>query len=358
MSNNTKLPAIFSELLQHIQASESEGYAKHASTLQHSYQTCKAGMDRDSSLFLGTLMLHAYMGLKGGSMNNENIYLRNYEVSQIRLFDILIDKLPYVKYSQAMVNKQIVQMLSECREATLLDIGIGLGTQVKHILSSCQNLEELEKLTIVGIEPGSEALAAAEKSILEMQAQLPFTIVFKGYEGFAEKMDLSSIMQGCEYVIVNASLALHHIQSDEDRTGVLAQIKALNPVALFLIEPNVNHFEKMLVQRFIHCFRHFYALFCTIDNLDISEQEKNGLKLFFGREIEDIIGKQEDERFEKHEAASQWIDRLNKVGFFVNAENLELPQAQTAGVHIAHQAGGYVGFTFKNETVLAIIQAA
>jgi hypothetical protein len=358
MSTNTTLPPAFGKLYQLVSVAETEGFGFAKSELESFYRQCTAVMENDSSSFLSALLLNAYMGQKGGSMSHENIYLRNYEVSQIQLFDILIAKLPYVKYSQAMVNNKITELLSNMQEATLLDIGIGLGTQVRNILNLCMEMKGLKKLVVVGIEPGADALAIAEQSILAMQAEMPFAIEFKGYHGFAEEMDLTSLDYGTPNLIVNASLALHHIQTAEKRTQVLEQIKTLNPAGLFLIEPNVNHFEPVFLKRFCHCFNHFYALFKTIDGLDIHANEKSALKLFFGREMEDIIGKPEAERFEKHEPATSWINRMSKLNYEMKSSRLNLPVTYESGVNIAAHNEGFIGFTFEKETVLSIIYAS
>lgn len=358
MSTSTTLPPVFGQLYQLVSASENESFVQVKDEMNQFYQQCTRDMELDSSRFLSALLLNSYMAHKDGSQKHENIYLRNYEVSQIQLFDILIAKLPYVKYSQAIVNRKIAELLNGMQEATLLDIGIGLGTQVRNILNLCREMKGLKKLVVVGIEPGAEALAAAEQSIVAMQAEMPFTIEFKGHHGFAENMNLTSLDYGTSNIIVNASLALHHIQTEEKRTQVLEQIKMLKPSGLFLIEPNVNHFEPSFLKRFCNCFNHFYALFKTIDGLDIHANEKSALKLFFGREMEDIIGKPEEERFEKHEPAASWINRLKALDYAMKSNLLHLPVSHESGVNIASHAEGFIGFTFEKETVLSIIYAA
>jgi len=220
MSNATTLPPAFGKLYQLISMAENDGFEKVKNDLIAFYRNCTEEMENESSKFLAAILLNYYMANKGGSLNLENIYLRDYEVSQIQLFDILIAKLPYVKYSQAMVNQKIAELLSNMQEATLLDIGIGLGTQVRNILNMCRDNKQLRRLVVVGIEPGAEALAHAEKTILAMQAEMPFSVEFKGYHGFAENIDLTAIDYGTSNLIVNASLALHHIQTDEKRTSV------------------------------------------------------------------------------------------------------------------------------------------
>ena len=141
------------------------------------------------------------------------------------------------------------------------------------------------------------------------------------------------------------------------REKTIAAIKELNPVAFILTEPNVNHYESDFVKRFQNSFRHFHCLFKVIDNLDIENNMKNGLKLFFGREIEDIIGKPEADRFEKHAPASQWISMLKQNNFAVKNALLAEAFVASPGVEINYFDEGYVGFTFDNETALALIYA-
>jgi hypothetical protein len=80
--------------------------------------------------------------------------------------------------------------------------------------------------------------------------------------------------------IIHASFALHHIQ---DRTGVdarnqvLQRLRTLNPVALVLSEPNVDHMEKDYVKRFYNCWSHFGITFEVIDALGFEQKDKDAL---------------------------------------------------------------------------------
>ena len=341
-----------------LRKAENKGFAASESELTALYNYAAKNMEMDSACFLSTLMLNTYIKSRSGKLTCENIYLTQYDVPQIRLFDILIEKLPYVKYSQQMVNRQMASLFANVAEGALLDIGIGLGTQVCNVLNLLKNNTSLKRLVITGIEPGNEALRKAEKQVMQMQPQLPFHIEFRGIAGFAEKLDLDTIDYGAEMLVVNASLALHHIQQGECRNRLLRQVKSLNPLAFFLVEPNVNHFEPDFMKRFRNSFNHFYNLFKTIDGLEIEPNEKSALKLFFGREIEDILGKTETDRFEKHEPAGDWIERLISTGYTLSSEQLSIPVQSEAGVNIRYSDPGFVGFSFENETILSVIYAS
>lgn len=319
---------------------------------------CKEDMDNDSEKLLATLFVKALNKKINSEFIGENIYLGKYETSQIQLFNILIEKFPFVKFSQQITNSAIVEEMQGCDEVTLMDIGIGQGTQVLNIISLATKLPELKKLHVVGIEPFAEALYKAEVDILSLNGKMPFEITFTGIHDSVENVDFSTIENMGGKVIVNASLALHHIQSDLLRKDTIAKVKAMNPSAFILIEPNVNHYEPDFHARFVNCYKHFYHIFQVIDRIEnIGNMDKNALKLFFGREIEDIIGKDEKDRFEKHELATSWIDRLNECNFSIKNNILKSPVEAGCGVEINFHEEGFLGFTHGDETVLAVIYA-
>lgn len=322
------------------------------------FDYCKEGMDTDSEKLLATLFLKA-LNKKINSENiGENIYLGKYEISQIQLFNILIEQFPFVKFTQQITNNTIVEAMAGNTEVTLMDIGIGQGTQVMNIIGLAKSVVGLEKLHVVGIEPFGDALQMAEKNIMAMNESTPFEITFTAIHDGVENVDFAVFKNLPGKIIVNASLALHHIQSDAKRSEAIAKVKSLNPVAFFLIEPNVNHFETDFYSRFQNSYRHFSHIFQVIDRIEnISNSDKNALKLFFGREIEDIIGKDEKDRFEKHEPATHWINRLKMNSFSVKSGVFKLPVMKSYGVEIEHHKEGFVGFTHGDETVVAIICA-
>lgn len=319
---------------------------------------CKESMDTDSEKLLATLLLKALNKRINSEFIGENIYLGRYETSQIQLFNILIEKFPFVRFSQQITNAAIVDEMQGAEEVTIIDIGIGQGTQMLNIMEQAKGLTQLKRLHIVGIEPFGDALAKAGELILACNGQVPFEVTFTGIHDTVENVDFAALKNPGGKVIVNASLALHHIQSGEQRTEAIAKVRAINPAAFLLIEPNVNHYEPDFFSRFKNCFNHFHSIFQVIDRIEnVDPVEKNALKLFFGREIEDIIGKEEKDRYEKHEPAAHWISRLRENRFTPKNDFLKSPVEPGCGVEIAYHKEGFLGFTFQQETVLAVICA-
>ncbi|MBP9195326.1 MAG: hypothetical protein KBF57_11625 [Saprospiraceae bacterium] len=321
------------------------------------FKYCSDGVSTNSEKLLTTIFLKALNRRMQSDVICENIYQSMAGVSQIELFDILIDQFPFVKYSQQLVNEAIIADMQNQEVVTLIDIGIGLGTQMMHVIEKAKALPSLKKLIIVGLEPFADALSMAEKNITEINSSVPFEIQFVPVLDYAERFDFTSLTCIEGAVIINASLALHHIRTLEERKATLENLRLINPVSLYMIEPNVDHFEPEFFPRFKNSWNHFYCLFRVIDLLNITQDQKNGLKLFFGREIEDIIGKSEEDRFEKHMLATEWMKLLRACRFEPNDKMLSNPFTARPGVDIATHAEGYIGFTYDHETALALIQA-
>ena len=318
---------------------------------------CLDGLSNDSEKFLSTLFIKSLKSYIGPTSVNEHIYLKKYEMPQIQLFNILIKEFPFVKISQQITNGIIINLLKQNREATIIDIGIGQGTQIKNLLESSKEINNLKKLKIVGVEPSKEALSKASADINSYNNKVPFEIEFIEINDFIGNVDLSETISENEVSIVNASLTLHHIQSLKERYEVIANIKKINPIAFLLIEPNVDHFEPDFYRRFQNCYRHFYNIFRVVDQLNIDIIDKNSLKLFFGREIEDIIGKRGKDRYERHEPAYRWIEKITQNGFSIKNNFFSMPFETRSGIKINFHKEGFLGFTYDTETVLSVIYA-
>lgn len=346
------------EEISHILKQQDLNTHSNTQALTQLYQECRSNALNNSEDLLSSIILKALISRTDAEAVSGNIYDNTTDTPQIELFNILIEKFPFVKYSQQLVNDGIMSILRQSEIATILDIGIGQGTQILSILSKLQQDSCLRRLIIIGVEPFPEALSICTRRIEEASAQSNIDIQFYPIEAFIEKLDFEFVRNLCEgNLIVNASLALHHIQTDSQRVKVLQSVKNLKPVALYLIEPNVNHMDPDLSRRVRNSFHHFHALFQVIDRLEIKDQDKNSLKLFFGREIEDILGKQETARFERHDLATCWISHLEHCGFKNKSEMLHTPVRSSYGVEMNCTKEGFFGFTYDTETVLAVIYA-
>jgi hypothetical protein len=322
---------------------------------------CVQGIHNDSEKFLTTLVIKALHNLIGPTGIDEHIYLKKYEITQIELFNLLIKEFPFVKWGHEIVNDLICNKLNDLDHAIIIDIGIGQGIQMINLLNKLKQNKSLKQLVLLGIEPFDDALSTSVQNMNKIKDDLPFNFRFIPLQAFIQNIDLK-ILENCigEFegeIIVNSSLAMHHIQTLEERIRVLGIMRTLNPIFIVLAEPNTDHFEPDFYRRFRNCYQHFYHIFQVVDSLDIDNQSKNGLKMFFGREIEDIIGRNNEERYEKHEPAYRWIEKLVNSGFVIRNHFIDNLPFIGGGVEIGFNDQGFLGFTFASETLLSIIYA-
>jgi hypothetical protein len=350
-------PSVF-EALDLIMKYYPDNYTEEAKAeIEILLDHCLDDAATDSEKLLATLFIKALKNFIGPVGADEHIYLRKFEIPQIELFNLLIEQFPLVKQSHEITNSSIAAEIGDSSCATIIDVGIGQGVQMVKLVEKLASSSALKRLTIIGIEPFYEALEVAQQKLSGMQAH--FQIEFHAIHAFVEEVDFDTIRnivsQSSGPLLINGSLAMHHIPSLEGRHHVLECLSRLCPHSFFLAEPNVDHFEPDFYKRFQNCYGHFFHVFQVIDHLPVSNYERNGLKLFFGREIEDIIGKGNHQRFEKHEPAYRWIEKLNIHGFKSVNRFSEVPANIHLGIDISYNHQGFLSFKFKSEVILGLI---
>lgn len=250
-----------------------------------------------------------------------NLYLKQYESSQIHLFNLLATKVPQVTLTTEIANDELIQAMSGKETVTLIDFGIGTGRQICELLL---NLAEKKKkpssIKIIGIEPGKQSLNLARKNIEKLSKKLAINVHFEGLRCKAEDLNQSdwNRLEKQSNILVNASFALHHVNeiNGYTRTDLLKKIRGLNPLIFVLAEPDVDHYTNHFLDRFQNCLDHFSKTFELIDLLEIEKSDKISLKVnFFGREIDDIVGNPNEIRSERHESTHSWLERLRQAGF-------------------------------------------
>lgn len=299
-----------------------------------------------------------------GQQSGEHIYLQRFEIPQIRLFELLIQYFPPVTLSQHCANTMLVDALQHHQRPVLMDIGIGTGRQVVDILTKLGQQKNcaIEELTVVGIECFGDALKTAQETIETVAQKLPFPVRFVSKVAFVERLsetDLRALLPNhYDALYANASFALHHIQQVDARKAVFQTLKALSVTGFVLTEPNSDHYEPIYSVRFGNCVNHYGTLFRLIDQLPITDTEKTALKLFFSREIDDILGLPEAVRVEKHFATAQWKALFAETGYVLQKRAIELAFTEQSNTRLQTDLPDRYATVFDNEEVASLFWAA
>ena len=251
--------------------------------------------------------------------NSIHIYLNKNEIPQIELFDILVNKMPFVFFSHLLCNKAILKLIENKKEVVIVDAGIGRGVQMVGLLKMINNIKSIKKVTLIGIDGFTDSIIYCTNLFNNVKKELNYTFNFEPIVSMLEDIQITDINNkiplNAEIVIVNNSFSIHHFKQKEQRKHYFKILYEIPNVHIFLTEPSSNHFTSNWQERTKNAFEHYSYVFNTIEQLDITENEKMGLKKFFKREIDDIVGNEENERVEKIELADNWIAYIEDARF-------------------------------------------
>ncbi|WP_257451510.1 GRAS family protein [Archangium lipolyticum] len=318
------------------------------------------GVAEDMQYFLFATALARRVGI--GDVRQMNLYLRRFELPQIALFNLLGERLPLVSLARDIANDWLCELLAGHEEATLFDVGLGTGRQEVALLRKLKATGAApRRLTLVGLDPDGDSLAQAETVLTATARELGFELRFRSIPKVVEALGEGewNALRDCPGPrVVHAAFALHHIAADADRQELFHRLRALEPAGVVLCEPNSDHFTDSLSQRFHNVWRHLFFVFSLVDELGLPRQERNGIKLFFGRELEDILGVVEDaQRYERHERTETWLGRLRGAGFFPEGRARGLEGTARHPALAIREAPGVVGLGYQEETIVSLLRA-
>lgn len=314
--------------------------------------------------------LHAYLfatalsrRLRSDRTAELNLYLRQFRDTQISLFNLLVQHLPTVSLTAPVANELLARFVGGHHEVTLLDIGIGSGQQEVTMLRRLALQERLpRRLNVIAIEPDAGSLIESHSALFEVTAELGVELEFVPVHKVVEDVSDEEWAQFAAFecpMVVNASFAAHHIRCTEGeplRDEVFRRLRELDPDAVVLAEPSSNHHAASLVERFENAYRHFGLTFRLIDQLEVTPQEAAAMKMFFAREIEDIVANAEETRCERHEPVEVWVERLRRAGFTPYAD-FEFARALRHPLVRVAPRDGHVALEYADEPLVAVICA-
>ncbi len=268
--------------------------------------------------FLIELLQKAMNIRKSGVFHDisENTYLRNLPVSQIELFDAMANNFPLVQNSQAYLHQFYQEKIRGESSIQVLDFGIGRGIQMKRFLLSLNGIN-LKKLRLIGLDISSDSIQFTWQELKKLRPELDYELEIQLFSYSFEKLDADffELNIHSDPLIINASLSLHHIRDFSKRKFIMDKIAELQPIAFGLIEPNVASYQIPFEERYEDIVLHFGALFHYIQNLDLDDSIKYGIKAFLANELMDSIAYPDEIRCENYDPILKWYSNFLERGF-------------------------------------------
>lgn len=244
-------------------------------------------------------------------------------------FRALVDDTPIIRFGHLGANEIIARAAADREEITVIDVGVGHGTQWLGLLDRlASSPSRAPRVTLVGVEvpePGVDPqrqLAAVEQRLSAHAAARGISFRFRGMCARIE--DVTDLGVGpADEVIINASFALHHVPAGDavtdrarSRDGVLERLRELRPRALVLAEPHLEHNALDFAERVEESMHHYALVFDILATLRVAPGPRRIIEqAFFGREIMNIVTGEGPARQERHEHIGSWQSRLARLGF-------------------------------------------
>ncbi|WP_373532529.1 GRAS family protein [Vampirovibrio sp.] len=357
----------FEQFERVIQAIEHHQLAEAGALLQAISESLPAQQSDAESIHTSFFLKALEQRLSGSPALDDNLYLLPDEGQQIQMFTFMAQQFPVVRYAQELMNQWHLQVLRGETRILLWDIGMGNGQQIVRLLQALiqeANAAGPEEITIIGLEPSGESLTEAEKALQAFCDAAGVSLRFKGIAKTVEALQPTDWAEIAALTadfsgkwIANASFALHHIHPTTTRTVFFKKIQTLKPAIFGFIEPYADFLTPSLKDRFQHAWRHYGLAFWAIDQIEAPLESRNLLKtVFFGREIMDVIGK-DQARIEQFETGEMWGVRLKEAGWQcipVSANHSAIPGFESIEIE---QREGFTAFLAQGYPVISLLGA-
>jgi hypothetical protein len=254
--------------------------------------------------------------------------------AHIDAFQVLSLRVPVVSWTTAIVNTALIHA---CRKNSgkifFLDIGMSFGRNCIEFLKTLASYQSDAVVTVYGIDPDSASLDVAYLEIdkfskMHSDMTVKLTIIPHFLENLRPE-ELESIFESArdsEVRLVHSAFTVHHLSKENRQLALKNVVERCKPTAFVLSEPNVDHLEENYLNRVTNALGMFSLLHELIHkDPKLSADERFAVwNTFFGKEIVDIVGTNEDARSEKHEPINNWIQRGMAAGLTLSKDALAL----------------------------------
>ncbi|MFG2296256.1 GRAS family protein [Streptomyces sp. NPDC048603] len=292
-----------------------------------------------------------------GAAGQGNLYLRKEEVAQIDLFAVLGRHLPLLRAAR-LADDNLLPFLRGRSSATVLGLGIGKGRQECDLLARAPHVRSL---TVIGVDVAGESLDTAAAALRSAGDRAGTAVTFHPVRAATEDLDATVwelVRRSPRPLLVTASFALHHMRDvagEDTRAALFRRLRSLEPDAVALCEADSDHHNVPLSARFANSWHHYGTLFRAIDSTGATAPEKSAMKQFFGREIQNVIGAADEDRYERHEPLRVWAERFTAHGFRLVEPSSPHPDTQAGFTALARAS--YIELAYRNIPLAGVLTA-
>jgi SAM-dependent methyltransferase len=301
----------------------------------------------------------------GARTHAGNLYLHEDELQHMSLYTLLREQVPMISMTHPLANELLRPQVSAQEQAVILDIGIGNGEQLAELIHLCGSRDAApRRLVVVGLDLSAPSLANAQRNLLAAAERwgIDFRFIALNKQVEALTDEDWALLDGLEGTrVVNATFALHHLRNEDTapdvRDQLFQRLRRWRPRALVISETDAEFNTVPLPERTGNVYDYFLGMFQHLDALDIEEGDRLLLKLgMVAREIEDILGPNEEERCERYESGPHWRERLERAGFALTPPPSSLTQGSNEAITLTVDRG-YVTLHGEGTSLVAILCA-
>ncbi|XP_052177384.1 scarecrow-like protein 18 [Diospyros lotus] len=229
---------------------------------------------------------------------------------------------PFIRFSHLTANQAILEAIEGHPAIHILDFDIMQGVQWPPLMQAIAERYPLPSLRITGTGQDVDMLRRTGDRLTKFAHSLGLRFQFHPLLLHPNQDPIAAastvLLLPDETLAINCVLYLHRHLKDRDRLRLfLHRIKAMSPRVLTVAEREANHNHPIFLQRFVEALDHYAAVFDSLEaTLPPSSRERLVVeRVWFGREIADIVAEQGDSRRERHERFRSWEMMLRSSGF-------------------------------------------
>ncbi|XP_057485739.1 scarecrow-like protein 18 [Actinidia eriantha] len=227
---------------------------------------------------------------------------------------------PFIRFGHLTANQAILEAVEGRPAVHILDFNVMHGVQWPPLMQAMAERYPPPTLRITGTGHDADLLRRTGNHLSKFALSLGLRFHFHPLLLSPDDDDPAAAVPLLpdETLAVNLELYLHKLLKDRDKTRLfLLKIKAMNPRVVTVVEREANHNHPIFLQRFIEAVDHYTAVFDSLEaTLPPASRERMVVeRLWFGREIADIVAAEGDNRRERHERFRSWEMMLRSSGF-------------------------------------------